>query len=84
MNKKFWKRAGIVVSATVLIVYSFFLLAPLALNPVINNYSGEISKIIKESCGLNSSINNIKFVTTPKLTAGIKIKNFKLLTPNDE
>ena len=84
MNKKCWKKAGIVVSATVLSAYSLFLLAPLALNPVINNYSGEISKIIKDSCGLNSSINNIKFVTTPKLTAGIKVKNFKLLTPKDE
>ena len=84
MNKKCWKKAGIVVSATVLSAYSLFLLAPLALNPVINNYSGEISKIIKDSCGLNSSINDIKFVTTPKLTAGIKIKNFKLLTPKDE
>ena len=54
MNKKCWKKAGIVVSATVLSAYSLFLLAPLALNPVINNYSGEISKIIKDSCGLNS------------------------------
>lgn len=84
MNKIFWKRTGIAVSATVISAYSLFLLAPLALNPVINNYSGEISKIIKDSCGLNSSVEGIKFVTTPKLTAGIKVKNFKLLTPKDE
>ena len=66
MNKKFWKRAGITVSATIISAYSLFLLAPLALNPLINNYSGEISKIIKDSCGLNSSVEGIKFVTTPK------------------
>ena len=51
MNKKFWKRAGIVVSATVLSMYSLFLLAPFALDTIANNYSGEISKIIKDSCG---------------------------------
>ena len=84
MSKKFWKKAGITVCVTVLSAYSLFLLAPFALDTIANNYSGEISKIIKDSCGLNSSIESIKFVTTPKLTAGVKVHNFKLLTPNDE
>lgn len=84
MNKKFWKRTGIAISATVLSAYALFLLAPFALNPIANNYSGEISKQIKTSTGLDAKIEGIKFVTTPKLTAGIKIANFKLLTPKEE
>lgn len=84
MNKKFWKMAGIATVGTVLSAYVIFLALPVALNPIVNNYSGEITKAVKTASGLNSEIKDIKFVTTPKLTAGLKVGNFKLLTPNGE
>ena len=84
MNKRFWKRAGVAVGGVVLASYTLFLAAPLILNPIVNNYSGEISKIVKESSGLDAKIDGIKFITTPKLTAGFKVQNFKLVTLKDE
>ena len=84
MNKKFRTKAGIATIGAVLSAYVIFLALPVALNPIVNNYSSEITKAVKTASGLESEIKDIKFITTPKLTAGLKVGNFKLLTPNGE
>lgn len=84
MNKKFWKKAGIVTIGVALSLYVVFLALPVVLNPIVNNHKDEVKTLIKTTSGLNSEIVDIKFVTTPKLTAGLKVGNFKLLTPNGE
>ena len=41
---------------------------------------GEISKLT----GLSAGIEEVRIVTTPKLTAGLKVKQFELYTPQKE
>ena len=72
------KKLLIILGASILGIYVLFLLAPLALNPIVNGYVPTINDEIKKATGLESNIENIKFVTTPKLTAGIKIEKFEL------
>ncbi len=74
MNTKILKILG----GSVLGIYALFLLAPFAVNPIINGYVPQINDEIHKAAGLNSKIENIKFVTTPKLTAGVKIEKFEL------
>ena len=81
--KKFWKYLSISIAIITLGTYLLFLALPLIINPVVNNYTPQIKNIISESLGLNSEIKNIKFLTTPKLTTGIKIEKFSLLEPNN-
>lgn len=84
MNKTFWKKAGMGAGCVILGAYVLFLASPLIVNPIINNYSYNIVKEIKELTGLNAGLGKIHFVTTPKLTAGVKVENFSLQTPNNE
>ena len=53
------------------------------MNPIINSYSPQIKNIIHDSTGLESELSNVKVVTTPKLTAGLKVGRFALLEPNN-
>lgn len=72
------KKLLIILGASILGIYVLFLLAPLVLNPIVNGYVPTINDEIKKATGLDSNIENIKFVTTPKLTAGIKVEKFEL------
>lgn len=72
------KKLLIILGASILGIYVLFLLAPLVLNPIVNGYVSTIKDEIKKATGLESNIENIKFVTTPKLTAGIKVEKFEL------
>ena len=81
MNKL--KKTGIIIGSILGSVYVVFLAAPLVLNPIINSYSPQIKNIIHDSTGLESELSNVKVVTTPKLTAGLKVGRFALLEPNN-
>lgn len=83
MNKLFWKRAGITAASVIGGAYIIFLASPLILNPIIDSYTPQIKNIIHQSTGLNSELVNVKVVTTPKLTAGLKVGAFSLLEPNN-
>lgn len=72
------KKLLIILGSSVLGIYALFLLAPLVLNPIVNSYVPTIKEEIKKASGLEADIENIKFVTTPKLTAGIKVQKFEL------
>ena len=83
MNKLFWKRAGITAVSVIGGAYAVFLISPLILNPIIDSYIPQIKNIIHETSGLNSELTNVKVVTTPKLTAGLKVGKFSLLEPDN-
>lgn len=74
MKKKLLITLGILILGT----YILFLIAPLIINPIINGYVPQINEEIKKNSGFESNIENIKLVTTPKLTVGVKIDKFEL------
>lgn len=84
MNKNTWKKLGITAFCTVAGIYILFLILPLVINPIINNYSPQIVDEIKKVSGLEAKLEGVKLVTTPKLTAGIKVRKFELLIPKEE
>lgn len=83
MNKKIWAKAGITLAGVLGATYITFLAAPLFVNPIVNKYIPEITKSIKDMTGLNSNLEEVTLVTTPKLTAGLRVKKFELLEPNN-
>ena len=84
MNKNTWKKIGITAGSLAIGAYIVFLASPLVLNPIINGYSDDIVNEIHKATGLNAKLGNVKLVTTPKLTAGLKVDKFELLTPDNE
>lgn len=84
MNKKTLAKLGITVGSLIAGAYVVFLASPLVLNPIINSYSPDIVNEIKKASGLDAKLEGVKLVTTPKLTAGLKVQKFALLTPANE
>ena len=84
MNIKFWARAGIVSVSIIVGAFLLFLLLPLVLNIFIDKYTPQIVGEINKLTGLSSGLEDVKIVTTPKLTAGLKVKKFELYTPKQE
>ena len=84
MNKRVWTKVLIGAAGAVAGVYAIFLLSPLILNPIIEGYIPQINGEIHKATGLVSKLEGVKVVTTPKLTAGLKVKRFTLLTPDNE
>lgn len=80
--KKFFKYFGIFILSAVILFYILFLAAPLFLSGIINSYSGQISKMIEETCGFKVKIENIKVLTTPKLTAGLYAGHIEAAMPD--
>ena len=74
MNTKILKIFG----GSILGLYALFLLAPFAVNPVVNKYIPQVNEEIYKATGLKSKIENVKFITTPKLTAGVKVEKFEI------
>lgn len=84
MNTNFLKKAGIATVGTLVSIYGLFLVAPFIATPIINQYIPTINNEIKKATGLNSQIEDFKLVTTPKLTVGAKLGEFKILTPENK
>lgn len=84
MNKSTLKKIGIVTLSLGLGAYVLFLCSPLVINQIIKGYTGLIKQEINKASGLNSELEGVKFVTTPKLTAGLKVAKFGLYTPDNE
>ena len=82
--KNFLKYFGITVLSAVVILYILFLIVPLFLSGIVNSYSIQISKLIEESCGFKVKIENIKILTTPKLTAGVYAGHIEGALPDGE
>lgn len=84
MNKKFWAIAGIVLAGILLGAYFIFLISPIFINPLINKYQNNYIKEINKAIGFNIKANDIKFVTTPKLTVGFGVSNINISTVEDK
>ena len=84
MNMKLFKNIGIIFAVLFSSIYILFLLLPFILSPILNNYAPQINDEIKESTGLQSSIEGIRLVTTPKMTIGAKINKIIIKTPENK
>ncbi len=84
MNINNLKQAGKITVAVIASVYIVFLLIPLILSPILNSYSDKIEALAEEATGYKVKLEKLSVVTTPKLTAGIKIKSAELMIPTGE
>lgn len=84
INKEILKKSAIIVGSVVLSIYALFLIVPFFLSGIANSCGNYVSSVVKESTGFVVKFENIKFVTTPKLTVGAKIGNLKVNLPNGE
>ena len=82
--RNFFKYLGITVLSLILLLYILFLAAPLILSGIANSYSTQISKIIEDSCGFKLKIDDIKILTTPKLTAGVYAGHIEAAMPDGQ
>ncbi len=77
---KMIKLLGIVLFG----VFVLFLLLPFVLNFFIDKQIPQIAGLINKYTGLSAGLEEVRVVTTPKLTAGLKVKKFELYTPTKE
>ena len=82
MNKSLFKKLTIATVGTIGAIYGLFLLAPFIVSPIVNSYAPMVSDEIQKATGLTSVLEEFRLVTTPKLTVGVKVGKFALLTPN--
>ena len=78
MMKKVTKIAGFNLLAVLAIIYGAFLISPLFINNYIKSHNSEIINQIETLSGFKVVLNDLKLVTTPKLTAGIKLSHAEL------
>lgn len=83
MNK-FVKYFGITFVSIIAILYLLFLVVPFFLTGLINSYNEQIVKFVEESCGLKVKIENIKLLTTPKLTIGGGVRHLEVALSSGE
>ena len=83
MNNKL-KRFGITVAATIAVLYLLFLIIPFTLTGMVNSYLPQITKTVEDTTGFKLKLENVQLITTPKLTAGLKIGHTDLLLPDED
>lgn len=84
MRNKTLKKIGIILSTIVAVFYLLFLVLPFTLTPILNGYAPQISKTIEETSGFKVKLDGMQVITTPKLTAGIKINKIEALANNEK
>jgi len=84
MNIKLISKIGVILGCVLAGFFILFLTLPFFINIAIDKYTPKIAGEINKATGLSAGLENIKIVTTPKLTAGLKVKKFELYTPNKE
>ena len=82
LNK--FKKTGIITGSVILSLYVIFLMLPLILSPILNSYNEQIASMIEEASGYKVKLEKLGVVTTPKLTAGIKVGHIELMIPTGE
>ena len=80
MLKKIIKITGFSILGILATLYVLFLIIPFIANGIIKAHNSDLVKVIEDTTGFKTNLNEIKLVTTPKLTAGLKIghADFKL------
>ncbi len=84
MNIKLLARIGVISGSILVGLFLLFLLLPFCLNFFIDKYTPQIVGEINKATGLSAGLEDVRVVTTPKLTAGLKVKKFELYTPDKE
>lgn len=82
MKNKFLIGTLKIIAVSAVALYLLFLGLPLVLNSAVKSYIPQIVKEIKKTSGLDAEIDTIRLVTTPKLTAGLKVKKLVVKTPD--
>ena len=83
-NISMLKKISIITGSVLAAIYVLFLVLPLFLSGVLNSYSGKISEMVEAETGFKLKLEKMKIVTTPKLTAGIKIGHTELMMPTSD
>lgn len=83
MNKEILKKAGIITASILAGVYVLFLVLPLFLGGIANSCGHYLTKVIEDASGFKVRFENVRFTTTPKLTAGVKIGHISAITPDN-
>ena len=83
-SKKVLKISAIVIGVIFILLYAAFLISPFFINKVIAKYNDDIKNIIEESTGMTVFLRDLRVVTTPKLTAGVKVGRFELYLKNED
>ena len=78
------KKIGFGIGIFFVTLYILFLIVPFFVSGIANSYSDEISKIIEESCGFKVKLENIRILTTPKLTVGAGAEHIEAALPDGE
>ena len=78
------KKFAIGLGVFVITVYVLFLVIPFFLNGLANSYNEQISKMIEDSSGFKVKLENIKILTTPKLTIGAGVEHIEVALPTGE
>ena len=84
MNIKFWAKVGIIMGSILVGAFILLLLSPFILNFAIDKYTPQIVGEINKATGLSAGLEDMRIVTAPKFTAGLKVKKFELYTPKKE
>ncbi len=79
-----WKNVSIKAAYVLAGLYILFLISPIIVSPILNSYSEDIETAVKTATGFDTNIEKLSFVTTPNLTAGVKVKNFSMTVPAAE
>lgn len=76
-------KISLIIAAALLVgLYLCFLLVlPNVVN--LNAYKSDLQKVVKDSCGLTVDFDGAKIVTTPMLSAGVKVKSCSVSIPDD-
>lgn len=82
-NDKF-KKVSIVVGSVFVVLYAVFLILPFVLSPIANSYCQHVEDLIKTSTGFDAEMDGLGIITSPNLSAGIKVKDFSLSVPTSE
>ena len=84
MNKLLLKKVGLVILSVLLVIYAIFIILPFCINPFVERYSDKISDLAEKTCGLKIKIEQLKLVTTLKLTAGVKVRRISIKLPTGD
>lgn len=82
--RKALKVAAISFGGILGIVYILFLVVPFFLNGVLNAHNADIVKLVEDASGMKVVLQDLKVVTTPKLTAGVKLAHAEISLPSGE
>ena len=76
------KKLLVILGICVLSLYILFLIIPFFLTGYVNSY--DIPKIVEDACGYKVKVENVRIVTTPKLTMGLKVGHVEAALPTGE